>query len=111
MRAKAKAELASLKTSSGSANKVNELPRLETVCPINNFQKSALLVSHNGYVCEAHSGENRVTERMNTVSFTSANALTVPEERNTDFTSLASLTFRGQSSAGGYYCSVANSTL
>jgi hypothetical protein len=38
--ARLKAEPVSLKTSNGRANTVKELPRLETVCPTRNFQKS-----------------------------------------------------------------------
>src|SRR5260370_1748742 len=36
------AEPVSRKTSSGSAKSVTELPRFEMVCPVQNFQKSAL---------------------------------------------------------------------
>jgi len=35
-------ELVSLKMSNGSANPVKELPKLEIVCPVQNFQKSLL---------------------------------------------------------------------
>src|SRR4051812_10829567 len=36
------AECVSRKMSSGTAHCVNELPRLEIVCPVQNFQKSEL---------------------------------------------------------------------
>src|SRR5215467_5303648 len=39
---RSRAEPVSLKTSSGSANRVIELPRFEIVWPAQNFQKSAL---------------------------------------------------------------------
>ena len=43
VKARARAESVSLKINKGKAKPVNELPNVEIVCPVQNFQKSLLV--------------------------------------------------------------------